>query len=97
MNLVFETSEPMVRNNDQLRDARQAGALQYSQDLLYFGIQESHGGETRRAHRTIFMVRIIQGQQMEEQKVRLVFFQNLFRGGCPDFVLPGLAAVLKRP
>ena len=96
MNLVFEISEPMVRNNDESRVARQPSALQYIQDLPYFGIQESHGGETRRAHRTIFMVRIIQGEEMEEQKVRFVLFQNLFRGGCPDFVLPGLAAVLER-
>src|SRR6266404_2119277 len=96
MNLVFEISEPMIRNNDQCRVARQPSALQYIQDLLYFGIKEGHSGETRRAHRTIFMVRIIQGEEMEEQKVRLVFFQNLLRGGCPDFVLPALAAVLNR-
>ena len=47
-------------------------------------------------HRTIFVVRVIQGEEMKEQKVRFVFFQNLFRGGGPDFVLPSLTAVLKR-
>jgi hypothetical protein len=42
------------------------------------------------------MICVIESEQVKEEKIWFVFFENVFRCRCPDFILPSLGAGLER-
>ena len=97
MNLVRDVSEAMIRNDDHRGAVGCSTSLQGVQDLLHAIVQKGHRRETGSAHRPVLVVDVIQAEQVKQQQVGCVFFQNQLRGVRPHPVLPRLAAVFERP
>ena len=43
------------------------------------------------------MIRVVQSEEMKEEKVWFVSFQNVFRRCSPDFILPSLSTGFEGP
>src|SRR5205814_1528053 len=94
-NLISVGTKSVVRDDDQSRILGASAAVDYVHDLLDLSVEKRHRGKTGGAHRSVGVIDVIKRQQMKQQKVRLVFLQDVNSSGSPDFVLPGLTAVFE--
>src|SRR5436305_14745838 len=78
----------MIRNNHERRPVEHTGSFDRIDQTPYATIQKRDRIVAREASRRIAVVCTVQGQEVKQQKIRLVFFDQISACSCPDLIAP---------